>query len=372
MRPIYLIVVLWGERYRRYFTDWCLPSLLAQGNIPSLEGPFNKLVVVCPDEDWQAMQDAPSMQLAATYLGLLHLTIPVPDPNLNPCKVMGVGHKLSSLVAFEAKAFGVQLTPDCMLSDGLLSTVQRHAKNGTKVLLILALRYAEEPMLMAMHAKWKHIGQLPLSITARDMAAIGMASMHPETKSYQWGTPYFARFPASVWQPVEDGMVCMGLSWAPFLFDYGALSHLNTLALETWTMDGDYVYRNFGDHDIHHITDTDDGVVVSWTPLKPTDRVLTAAEAVTVPITDGMRKSFGKVYNHGVFDPLKRKLFWEPVLWHPGSLTPAYHEKATAMKDEMGWVLGFDWRRMGYINTDGEIIATLDETLDEYETRRRR
>ena len=31
-RGFYFIVVLWGERFRDYFLEYCLPSLLSPGN----------------------------------------------------------------------------------------------------------------------------------------------------------------------------------------------------------------------------------------------------------------------------------------------------------------------------------------------------
>ena len=35
-RPFYLIVVLWSARFREYFLEYCVPSLLAPGNLSAL------------------------------------------------------------------------------------------------------------------------------------------------------------------------------------------------------------------------------------------------------------------------------------------------------------------------------------------------
>ena len=372
MRPIHFIVVLWGERYRTYFTDWCLPSLLAPKNIPNLDKGEHKLVIVCPDEDWEQIHAHPTMQYASTMIEPLHLSFPRPKADLSPCLAMGPGHMLAANAAFEAKAYGVQLTPDCMLSDGLVDTIQREAQAGTQVLLILALRFSEESMLSAMAERNYYLKQQQLAIPARDMAAIGMASLHSETKTFEWGREKFAAFPSALWQPVEDGMVCMSLSWAPFLFDYGSLAALDLHTLAHWTMDGDYVYRNFSQSSaIKHITDTDRGVVVSWTPTKPTDDPMTVNG---YGVTDIQRTMLRGAYHHGSFDPLKRKLFWEPVLYHPGPLTANYHEKAEALKDEIGKILWFDWRQMAYVNDTGKVLMPLHEheQTSDYEKMRRR
>lgn len=36
LRPFYFVVVFWGERFRSYLVDFCLPSLLSPHNIPAL------------------------------------------------------------------------------------------------------------------------------------------------------------------------------------------------------------------------------------------------------------------------------------------------------------------------------------------------
>jgi hypothetical protein len=54
MQPFDFIVSLWGERYRNYFVDRCLPTLLAEGNFPVLrasEG--HRLLIATTQADWQ-------------------------------------------------------------------------------------------------------------------------------------------------------------------------------------------------------------------------------------------------------------------------------------------------------------------------------
>lgn len=366
MRPYCFIVVLWGEKYRQHFTDWCLPSFLAPNNIPALPDGDHVFIVVCPDEDWLAIKQTPAYVQLKQYVLPLHLTF-TPDLNMTACKAMGRGHVLATEVAFAMKARGIQLTPDMMISDGLLKTVVRHVEQGTEVLMILALRHAEDAMRTALAKRHYQIGQVPLAVPPRELVAIAMESIHPETQSFEWGHPAFSRFPSACWQRAESGWVCCCLSWLPILFDYGALVTHDNHTLKTWTMDGDYIYRNFHNRTtVQHVTDSDDGLAVGWTPTT----------VAPLPSPENFNKldagSFAKWYNSKAFDPFKRQRFWEPVIWHAGELTPAYQEKADSLRDEFGALLRYDWRKKYYYDKFGKPSGTLEETYDQYNERIRR
>ena len=56
-RPFCFCVVVWGEQFRNYFLQYCLPSLLAPGNIPALAGERPaEYIIATTAEDWQAMR----------------------------------------------------------------------------------------------------------------------------------------------------------------------------------------------------------------------------------------------------------------------------------------------------------------------------
>lgn len=358
------MVVLWGECYRRYFTDWCLPSLLAPGNLPALTGDV-KCLIVCPDEDWRAIKTTPAFDRLTRCAQPVHVPFE-PDRNLNPCKAMGAGHRMATQHIAEAKGVGIPVTPDLMLSDRLLANAQRMAESGASVVLTCALRFAEEALIVAMHRRWKHIGQLPLIISAREMAAMGLESMHAETRSYEWGRPGLHPSPSALWVPVAGGMVCCTMSWAPVWLDYSTVAAHTTQTFDRWTMDGDYVYRNWGDGPtVRAMRDTDDGCLVSWSPETRDD-----GKPIPPP-THLESDALGRWFNHRQFDPLKRKLFWEPVLWHGGELHAGYLTAEQRLLDDLGSRLRYDWRRGGFVNDAGQIVGTLAETTDDYETRAR-
>ena len=368
MTPYGFIVVLWGDRFRDYFLDFCVASLLAPRNLPALPNGNHRFLIVCPDSDWTWIVSSLAFHRLSRYVEVEHIQFDAPNPTDNPCKAMSRGHLLAVKEASRLGLRGVHLTPDMVWSDGLLETVHQKSEQGAAVVLTAALRFDEHRMIVGMMAHGWHIGELPLALSARQLVAVGMQAMHPETLSYQWGHPLMAANPAACWTPADEGMVCCSFSWAPLLFDYSRLSQVDVSTLEHWTMDGDYVYRNFPDRDaVAVLRDSDEGLLLSWSPVE--------SETYDVPdyhgrlMTAGQCKSFGKWYNSKALDPLKRRLFWEPVSWHPGPLTNGYSIRALDLLDAVGHALHFDWRRQVFYDAAGEPVATLDETKDAYETR---
>ena len=72
LRPFYFVVVFWGETFRNYFADYCLPSLLAPGNLPVLEGGKHKFIFCTTAHDWEAIA-ATRIFDALKQLSLIHI-----------------------------------------------------------------------------------------------------------------------------------------------------------------------------------------------------------------------------------------------------------------------------------------------------------
>ena len=65
-RPFYFLLSLWGEKYRNYFVDRCLPTLLAPGNFPVLRAADgHRLLIATTRSDWEAMEAFRSWQRLA-------------------------------------------------------------------------------------------------------------------------------------------------------------------------------------------------------------------------------------------------------------------------------------------------------------------
>src|SRR5437870_4404090 len=83
VRPFHFMVAFWGERYRDYFVDLFLPSMLAPNNLPLLQADdCHRLYAACTEEDWQAIKDLPIMQRVRRHAEpvWVKLSAQPPDP----------------------------------------------------------------------------------------------------------------------------------------------------------------------------------------------------------------------------------------------------------------------------------------------------
>ena len=333
LRPFYFIVVCWGKRYSDFLLNYCIAALLSPNNIPALRNQGkNKFLIATTDEDWDYMQSSPIFKLLSGYVEPIKILISLPPNDLSPCIHMGLGHKLATQMAFNANAYAVLLTPDLMVSDGTMAAVQRRAVENYHLFLVAALRFAEEPLFK--HLQDIHEENLksqsservcPISLSGRQMVSAGIKSFHSETLTYEWDAPYFSRFPVACWwKSIKgDGILVHSLSWAPLMIDYAAIKKHDTSTMDNWTIDGDYVYKNFGNSEnVYVCKDSDECMLISWAPwddkkISTQPRKLLLNKFLSLWIK---KVTLYDTFHNKVFDPLKQKLFYIPVYWHANDL----------------------------------------------------
>ena len=328
--------MLWGERFRNYFLEYCLPSMLSTGNIPALSTrtPSKYLIATRP-EDWEAMQQTAIFKLLRQYIEPVYLEIPPCPPGKGGCEHMGTGHKIACEYAHKERAYAVLFTPDCMLSDGTVARLQQLAHAGTELVLTAALRYGEEPFLGILERmgliplESRRDSGTPITISGRQMVYAAINGFHSEALRYEWNKPYFHPMPSATWWrvPDEEGVLVHCLSWAPLLLDYGAIEDHDSSTLDNWTIDGDYVYKNLGkSQSIYVVQDSDEMLHASWAPLSDRPQDMHPNPLYEPRWFGNLAKGarFRSAFNSGVFDPLKQQIFFFPVRWHSRPLNGAW------------------------------------------------
>ncbi|HZT51889.1 MAG TPA: hypothetical protein VFA22_08150 [Stellaceae bacterium] len=353
-RPYYFVVVLWGERFRTYFLEYCLPSLLAPGNIPALGGGGHKFLIATRPEDWAAMCATPIFRALERHAQPVFLEIPPCPPGRSGCEHMGTGHKAACEMAFRDRACAVLVTPDSMLSDGSVAHLRTRAAAGAHVVLAAALRFGEEPFL----AKLAEIGAVPptsrratgqpLAISGRQMVLAAVNGLHSETERYEWDArsfpPYFPGVAAAAWWrvPGEDGMVLHSLSWAPLLIDYSTIATHDTTTFDQWTLDGDYIFKNFPRLEaLEAITDSDDAFIASWGSIHEN-----LVHFPRRPLFGRLGKGimFRRAFYGPVFDPVRRRLFFATVRWHARPINEHWRAVEARANATIAWYVGPDGR----------------------------
>ena len=273
-RSFYFIIVMWGAKYRDYFLEYCLPTLLSPGNLPALATTrSSKFLIATTAEDWHELSDAPFFANAAICRGCSYRYSHL---SARPIRLshMNIGHQLACAMAYRDKALGLVLTPDSMISDGTIARLQELAYAGVELVVAAALRFGEEPFFTHLTEMGliphKGAQRVPAPYDQRaTMARAAVNSFHPETLSYEWGEPFFfSIIPAAWWRvPGEDGIVLHSLSWAPLLLDYGAVIEHDTSTLEQWTIDGDYLFKNLGRSKKIYVIQDSDEMFMAVTPM---------------------------------------------------------------------------------------------------------
>lgn len=339
MKPIYFNVVVWGEEFRNHFVDYCIPSLLSQNNLPALSlGRENKFVICTTRPDWDAMRETASFQVMEKYVEPVLIEIPYPEPGQSAPMHMGIGHKPATEMMFRDKVYGCMITPDLVLSDGSLATIERLAQEGIRLVIATSLRVVEEEFLPGLRdggfapkdALLSETGA-PLTISSRQLVDLNLRTMHSETRAWEWDAPYFSYFPVGAWWRVPEGrgILFYTLSWAPVLVDYAGIESHDASMMETWPIDGNYLDRNFKDYgEVHAIQDSDDFAIVSWGP---------AADKLTSLVPDRVKSSprhgevikgltIRRTFLDPRFDAFKRAWFFKPVRLHAGDLNARWDE----------------------------------------------
>jgi|CXWL01.1.fsa_nt_gi hypothetical protein len=303
----YFTVVVWGEKYRLDFLNHCLRSLLFPGNLPCLPKPVKILIATTPD-DWRAMQLHQNFLAVSNYAEPVFVEIPGCPPWKSACEHMGIGHELTAKMCYADKAVTCLLTPDLMLSEYSLFNA---FASGFPVVLAVALRFAEETFLPHMTGV----------ASGRDMVRAALHGLHSETMRYEWDAPYLEMKPGAVWWKAPQGMLIHSFSWAPVILDYSKVGAHDTSTFDKWTIDGDYVYRNWGESGVHAVTDSDDGFVCSWSPLAQKPKSLEPHSLFPGPHGMYTRGALLRAAFHSkTIDPMKRKLFAKAVKWHAEDL----------------------------------------------------
>lgn len=322
------MMVVWGERYRTYFSDYCLPSLLAPNNIPCIANKRDsRFAIATTAEDWAELNKLAAFKALRAHIEPVLLELPPFTAADSKMMVMSSGHKKLSNYAFANGRFGININPDSLYSDRTIHALQESARRGVRMVLYPGVRFAFEAAIAELKARGYLDDPPVISIPPRVAAGIAVRNPHPFTIACHWDNDCFFEYPVYhyVVDPANSVMIVHTISMGPIMLDYGAISAHRDEIFNTWTLDGDYAHANFGHFDVHaeieYVDDSDTFMVLGFTP-KDEDNV------APVRVRGGrLLKDFNKglqlwrVYSDPVVaDPLKKRLYLRPVVFHEADL----------------------------------------------------
>jgi|GEM_PF-3229640 len=369
-RPFCFMVQFWGRRYREYFVDLCLPSLLAPRNLPLLnveEG--HRFLMATTQEDWEAIAELPIMDRLRRYAK--PVLVEIQDPRIHEAED-GDAHAgyqkvldhqngcLRSLVetAYQQRPYGCMFQPDVIVSDGMMSSVLRYAKTGSHLVLCPALRQTEESVitdlghlgLLPKNSRLSETGQ-PLVVPPRVAARLAVRHLHPEMAIYEEAdrrSPPLAPF--RYWRITGGrGILLHTYYGCPMLMDYSVVDESHTACMDHVPFENTYIKSNFARcGGIRIIQDSDEFSILSLTP----ETVNWSPAQDEHPNRSGWRRELDRLcdiraavrfYAPTDDDVVRRELFRVPVRWHLDDLDDVWNEDERAIEKVMTRVVGYDF-----------------------------
>jgi len=267
-------MVVWGEEYRNYFLEYCLPSLLSPKNIPSLAGRRPaKYLIASTREDWEAISATAIFRALERHIEPVFVELPAASAQHPYWMRAIIGHRMCCDMAFADRAYRVFTAPDAMYSDGMVERFDALARNGVQAVMKLVVPLAKSDAFFATLARLDMLprqsardsGQ-PLTCTARQLARVSIAAMHGNFAINEWDAPFFCGYASTPWWRVagNGAVLTFGLRWDILLVDYAAVPH-DASILNRRGFDGDYIMSMVGNlQTIYFVRDSDDVHVVSW------------------------------------------------------------------------------------------------------------
>jgi hypothetical protein len=345
-QPTYFVVVFWGERFVRYFAELTLPSLLAPNNLPAFGDRQHARFLICTTApDWALLQRLPSFVRLKALMGVELLEMLAPQPGQTKMWLMSQAHKRLVTRAFRDRARCFYLTPDLLFADGFVSSMQSRQRKGAKLILMPSVRFEYEGIREELAGRGMLEGER-IVLAPRECVALGLRNIHPETLACDWESERFTDFPVHVYWRADQGIVLHTVSWAPMFMDFAVVPKHDDSVFHEWTIDGDYLYRNFGrfsiGRDVHLVQDSDEAVFLGFTPRNEAGGPGSPGYLGGMQLTRRWQQRQGlnwercsklnAVYRSAIVDPLKRKIFMRPAQLHASDLDPSWAEiEATAL-----------------------------------------
>jgi hypothetical protein len=343
-RPFCFLTQFWGQRYRNYFVDFCLPSMLAPGNLPLLQAADgHRFLIAAPKEDWVAIEHLPIMEKARKHVTPTLIETPAPSEASYETVLRHQTYGLKRVLeaAYGYQSFGSAVWPDTILSDGVVAALLRFVEAGHHLVMQPTIRLAEEGVLSDLAA----MRMLPaeercpsiaeaIVVPPRIVADLSIRHLHPDVAIFEEGhscqppcPPY--RF----WRvPNRQGIILHVFSATPILMDFAVVPPDHAQCLEEWDWESVYIGRTFSHcGGLYVVSDSDECGILSITPTAisrasrlPTNR-FGGHWMPKLALLHDLRESLA-AYTRRQSDTARRDLFRASVCWHADDMDDVYLE----------------------------------------------
>jgi hypothetical protein len=366
----YITNVFWGPAYVKYFTDFCLPSLLWPLNLTARGTKKNVLLIVTSGEDWEQLNRTPIFAEAQRHYEIDYMELPSAEEMPNKFVRCAAGYRMATEKLAKSSCVALHLSPDLLIPDGLLPELFRRHAAGAAIVVMPAWRTEQEGMVAALAAAGHISGPVMTverPIGARDLVRACAQSLHYFERDRYWDGELFREDANSLcWKvPGDGGWLMHAPMGVPFM-DYARIGDHDVSGLRELPFDSyPAMFRATGGY-VEGADDSDLLFIGSFTPAHENLPVPETRWQCKAPVVGHFMR--GLVFRHYVRRMLARheislRVLSQPYRVHTGELNEAWR-RVTEQADlvigrYIGDLLPVDVRPAGASSKASGIFLTL-------------
>jgi len=279
LKPLILSFSIWGERYIKLFCNYCVPTLLAVGNLPAVAKFRNISVDIyahAADIEKIKQQD-----IVKALLGICEIHFVEFPERLVTCEgykrndsnfrynIFGGFHHLSIERARSIGADVMCLGPDNIYSDGSFLHYVQCIDKGFNAVLFNATR-AQAELLMPLLDEMKDPTSGTLNINSEEMVYFSTQFIHHSFMQYVVSGTKMPVWRSTFYVPYTNGLYIRGFHLHPVIIAAEAIDRSKEIHWNYMTVDADLIASLFSDgKNIKVITDSRDGIMLDITYGSP-------------------------------------------------------------------------------------------------------
>lgn len=205
---VHFFLCVWGQYHTDLLINYCLPTIMSPGNLPSLpDGTDKKLWLFTTPYDLTRIQSSPLYQ---NIKNMVQVEISLLEENSTSCPTKAVNRCYRSLLQnpqYNDEPI-VWLPPDVLWADGALSRLVACGFAGKKLVTVPYLRVGGDNYLPVLASHPKVCSGGHISLSARELVSMALPNIHPTWQVMTWNNAPFTSWPCQLyWNVGNKGYV---------------------------------------------------------------------------------------------------------------------------------------------------------------------
>lgn len=313
--PIFISTAVWGGHFISFFLEFCIPALLAPGNLPAIAHLHrSKYLIHTTEDDFPLLLNSIAFKELQRVIAVdVRFVGAIDRPSHT---IQAACHKEAMHEADKSGAPLVFISPDTIWSDQTFVRIEQILKSGKRVIFVPNLRAVKEDSVPTLRGLITCRGTNQLQLTGRDLSRVAITHLHPSIEENFFLSGRGQRLlPCNlIWEIGNGDLLIRSFHVHPLL----VFPRIRLADFEQ-TIDGDLVLHTCPDsRDYHVVDDSDEITCVEFSRRAHFIAGICDKEDVSAA-TDWAIKYANKVHWH---------LFKQPARIHANPIEPSEWSEA--------------------------------------------